>query len=227
MAKELVTDELWETIEPLLPPEPPKPQGGRPRIDDRAALTGIVFVLKSGIPWEMLPQEMGCGSGMSCSGEALRNGTRQGCGSGCARRCSTASAKPTRSTGRGRLWTQRALPPPGGEKTAKNPTDKGKQGSKRHVVLDRGGVPLAGIHTAANVHDSKVLEEAVDAIEPIRKPRGRPLKRPKKVHADKGYDFDRCRKALRKRGITPRIARRGIESSERLGRHRWSGHCRG
>jgi transposase len=66
MAKELVTDELWETIEALLPPEPPKPQGGRPRIDNRAALTGIVFVLKSGIPWEMLPQEMGCGSGMTC-----------------------------------------------------------------------------------------------------------------------------------------------------------------
>lgn len=66
MAKELVTDELWDTIEPLLPPEPPKPQGGRPRIDNRAALTGIVFVLKSGIPWEMLPQEMGCGSGMTC-----------------------------------------------------------------------------------------------------------------------------------------------------------------
>ena len=66
MAKELVTEELWETIEPLLPPEAPKPQGGRPRIDHRAALTGIVFVLKSGIPWEMLPQEMGCGSGMTC-----------------------------------------------------------------------------------------------------------------------------------------------------------------
>src|SRR5687767_9700174 len=66
MAKELVTDELWDTIEPLLPPEPPKPQGGRPRIDNRAALTGIVFVLKSGIPWEMLPQELGCGSGMTC-----------------------------------------------------------------------------------------------------------------------------------------------------------------
>ena len=63
MAKELVTDELWETIAPLLPPKLPKPQGGRPRIDDRAALTGIVFVLKSGIPWEMLPKEMGCGSG--------------------------------------------------------------------------------------------------------------------------------------------------------------------
>jgi transposase len=66
MAKELVTDELWEVIDPLLPEEPPKPKGGRPRIDDRAALTGILFVLKSGIPWEMLPQEMGCGSGMTC-----------------------------------------------------------------------------------------------------------------------------------------------------------------
>ena len=66
MAKELVSDELWEIIEPLLPREPPKPEGGRPRVDDRAALTGIIFVLKSGIPWEMLPKEMGCGSGITC-----------------------------------------------------------------------------------------------------------------------------------------------------------------
>ena len=66
MAKELVTDELWEVVEALLPEEPPKPKGGRPRVDNRAALTGILFVLKSGIPWEMLPQEMGCGSGMTC-----------------------------------------------------------------------------------------------------------------------------------------------------------------
>jgi transposase len=66
LSKELVSDELWEIIEPLLPPEPPKPKGGRPRLDDRAALSGIVFVLKSGIPWEMLPKEMGCGSGSTC-----------------------------------------------------------------------------------------------------------------------------------------------------------------
>jgi transposase len=66
MSKELVSDELWQIVEPLLPPEPPKPKGGRPRVDNRAALTGIVFVLKSGIPWEMLPKEMGCGSGSTC-----------------------------------------------------------------------------------------------------------------------------------------------------------------
>jgi transposase len=66
MAKALVPDGLWERIEPLLPPEPPKPNGGRPRISDRACLAGIIFVLRSGIPWEMLPQELGCGSGMTC-----------------------------------------------------------------------------------------------------------------------------------------------------------------
>ena len=59
MAKELVTNQLWEIVEPLLPPEEPKPKGGRPRVPNRAALTGIVFVLKSGIPWEMLHKEMG------------------------------------------------------------------------------------------------------------------------------------------------------------------------
>ncbi len=66
MSKELVSDELWEIIEPLLPKEPPKPKGGRPRVEDRAVLTGIVFVLKSGIPWEMLPKGVGRGSGSTC-----------------------------------------------------------------------------------------------------------------------------------------------------------------
>jgi transposase len=66
MAKPLLPDALWERIEPLLPKQPPRPQGGRPRISDRAALTGILFVLKTGTPWEYLPQEMGCGSGMTC-----------------------------------------------------------------------------------------------------------------------------------------------------------------
>ena len=64
--KPLVSDTLWATIEPLLPTQPPKPKGGRPRVPDRAALTGIIFVLKTGIPWEMLPQELGCGSGVTC-----------------------------------------------------------------------------------------------------------------------------------------------------------------
>ena len=66
MAKQLVSDELWQVIEPILPPENPRPKGGRPPISNRAVLSGILFVLKTGIPWEMLPPEMGCGSGMTC-----------------------------------------------------------------------------------------------------------------------------------------------------------------
>jgi transposase len=66
MSTPLLSDDLWNAIAPLLPPERPKPKGGRPRVPDRAALTGILFVLRSGCPWEALPAELGCGSGSTC-----------------------------------------------------------------------------------------------------------------------------------------------------------------
>ena len=66
MVAALISDDLWNLIAPLLPPLRSKPKGGRPRVPDRDCLRGIVFVLRSGIPWEMLPQELGCGSGMTC-----------------------------------------------------------------------------------------------------------------------------------------------------------------
>jgi transposase len=65
MAKAMLTDELWQRIEPLLPPHPPRPKGGRPPVPDRKVLTGILFVLRTGIQWEYLPQELGC-CGMTC-----------------------------------------------------------------------------------------------------------------------------------------------------------------
>ena len=66
MAKLLVSDELWKLVEPLLPPMVASPKGGRPPVGNREVLTGILFVLRSGIPWTMLPQELGCGCGMTC-----------------------------------------------------------------------------------------------------------------------------------------------------------------
>src|SRR5258707_1400028 len=66
MAAALLLDRLWDLVEPFLPAPLCRPKGGRPRVSDRACLTGILFVLPSGIPWQMLPQELGCGSGMTC-----------------------------------------------------------------------------------------------------------------------------------------------------------------
>ena len=64
--KPVVSDDLWAAVAPLLPPRKPRPKGGRKPLDDRAVLSGILFVLRSGIPWRMLPQELGFGSGVSC-----------------------------------------------------------------------------------------------------------------------------------------------------------------
>lgn len=75
--------------------------------------------------------------------------------------------------------------------------------------------------TGANRHDSMVFETLIDAIPPILRPSGQRRKRPAKLHADKAYDIPRCRRFLRRRGIRVRIARKGIESSQRLGRYRW------
>jgi transposase len=102
-----------------------------------------------------------------------------------------------------------------------NPVDRGKPGSKLHLVCDGGGLPLAAVVTAANVADTTMFAAVLDDVPPIRTPTGRRRRRPAKVHADKGYDSAASRAWLRRHGIIPRIARRGVESSARLGRHRW------
>jgi transposase len=108
----------------------------------------------------------------------------------------------------------------GGEETGPNPTDRGRAGCQRPLITDARGIPLAVRLSAAHIHDSRLFEEMIDAVPPIRHGIGRPQRRPAKLQADKGYHFPHCRKRLRRRAIQPRIARHGIESSERLGRHR-------
>jgi transposase len=91
-------------------------------------------------------------------------------------------------------------------------------------VVDRIGIPLAAKLSPANYHDARLFEALIEAIPALHRPPGRPGRprcRPGKLHADKGYAYPRCRRYLRRRGIGCRIARRGIDSSERLGRHRW------
>ena len=187
---------------------------------DRAALTGIIFVLKSGIPWEMLPRELGCGSGMTCW-RRLRDWQEAGVWERLHRALLDRLGEPTASTGAAPAWTAPASRQKGGRRDRPEPDGSRQTGHEAPPCGRPAGIPLAVLLTGANVHDSMVFEDVLDAIAPIKRPRGRPRKRPAKLHADKAYDSPRCRRALRARHITGRIARKGIESSERLGRHRW------
>lgn len=88
-------------------------------------------------------------------------------------------------------------------------------------MVDRTGTPLGLSLSGANRHDSLMLASTLDAVPPVRHGPGRPRRRPDKLHADKAYDHRRCRTECRRRSIVPRIARRGVDVSEGLGRHRW------
>ena len=222
MTKVLVPDKLWELVEPLLPTRPSNHRRGRPRVSNRAAFTGIIFVLKTGLPWEYLPREMNCGSGMTCWRRLLEwqeAGVWEMLHMLLLNKLAEADLIDMK---RAAIDSASVAAPGGGGETGKDPTNRGKLGTKRHVVVDRCGTPLAVTISASNVHDSQWMLRTVDAIPPIRTGMpGRPRKRPAKLHADKAYDARSLRDSLRRRGITPRIARRGIESKERLGRVRW------
>lgn len=215
-----VPDALWERIAPLLPPTPPRPKGGRPRVDDRLCLNGIVHVLRTGVAWEDLPREFGCG--MTCW-RRLRLWQRAGVwrrlhellladlravgGIGLSRACVDSSSL-------------RALK--GGEATGPNPTDRGRAGSKHHVVVDARGTPLATTVTGAHRNDVTQLLPLVAAIPPVRgRGPGRPWRRPWVVVADRAYDHQKYRTALNDKKVRCRIARRGVAHGSGLGRWRW------
>ncbi len=221
MAKEIVSNELWAVIEPLLPPPKPRPKGGRPPIPDRKVLTGIFVCPDDGHPLGDAPQGDGLwqrhdllaktpGLAASWGLEAPPPGAAGPVGGG---------GQDRRVSGFPRLG--HGACPRGGEATGPNPWARGKSGTKRHLGVDQNGIPLAVTVSAANVPDMRMMEATLEVMEPIRRPRGRPRKRPDKLHADKAYDAAKVRQWLRRRGIRPRIARRGVESSEKLGRYRW------
>jgi transposase len=167
MSATLLPDALWDLVKPFLPISPLRPTGGRPRVSDRACLTGIVFVLRSGIPWQMLPQELECGSGMTCW-RRLRDWQLAGVWDlihfallDWLARCDQID------------WSRAVVDSCsiravyGGNQTGPNPTDRAKRGSKRHLICDGRGTPLAIRLSGANRHDSQEALPLVDAIPPF------------------------------------------------------------
>src|SRR5579872_1052431 len=221
--KPLVTDDLWTRIEPLLPPEPtrrPRFPGRKP-LDFRQVLTGILFVLKTGIAWDDLPAELGCGCGKT-SRHYLRLWHR----SGVWRELHAVLL--AELNGADQIDWERAVidasfakAPEGGEDTGPNPTDRGKSGSKHHVLTDAHGIPLNATVTAANVNE---VTQALDLL--VTKPAvgGKPGPKrelPDRLQGDTGYDSEPLRELLRWLGITPVLAKRNREHGSGLGKLRW------
>src|SRR5882724_7593943 len=210
MGKLLLPDELWELIRPLLPA--PKPRRfrypGRKPIDDRQALTGILFVLKTGLPWEDLPIEMGCGCGMTCW-RRLHAWQKAGVWS---QLYQILLARLDQSDkidwSRASIDSTFARAFGGVEESGPNPTDRGRPGVKQHILVDAQGIPLAGDITPANVPEIKKLLPLIDCAGPLDEETGEPQHRPAKVYGDRAYDSEPHREKLRERDIEPKLAKR-------------------
>jgi transposase len=221
MAKPILPDGLWEVIAPLLPQRMPRPQGGRPPVGDREALTGILFVLKTGIPWEDLPREMGCGSGMTCW-RRLRDWQADGTWD------KIHKALLDRLRGADKIDWSRALIDSssvraayGGEATGPSPVDRAKPGSKHHVLTDASGIPLAASVTAANRNDVTEFAPLFNKVPSVAGKVGHPRHKPDAVQGDLAYDSEPHREGLRQMGIEPVLPEKGIDDQTGLGETRW------
>lgn len=204
MAKALLPDDLWAPIQPLLPVPHPYPKGGRPRIDDRAALTGILFVLKAGLRWEYLPRELGCGSGMSCwrcvhawqqAGVWQRRG---------------ATLQHLREYDQiqwERASVDSASVPSPLLRTIYRPESQRPQQARMQAPSARRTtrLPLMVSISAVQVHDSRILIPLLETVPSVGALAGRPRKRPAKLYADKAYASQAHDAWLRSCGIVPRI----------------------
>jgi transposase len=193
LGQELVPDELWKIVEPPIPPQRERPQGGSTRyIEDRAVFTAIVYVLTTGCAWRHLPAEFGVSKAtahrrfVAWTAVGLHRAVldRLGEQAGIDWSCAVVDAASVRAKERESF-------------TGPNPVDRSKPGSKLHVLTDATGLPLAVAVSAANTHDSLALIPLVQAIPGIHSRRGPRRRRPDKLHADKGYDYQHLRDWLR------------------------------
>ncbi|MEU9100037.1 IS5 family transposase [Streptomyces sp. NPDC048361] len=216
-----VDDKLRVVVEPLLPKAERRPcHPGRKRHSDRLVFQGILFVLDTGITWEHLPQELGFGSGMTC----WRRPGRVDRGRSVAPAPRGSPRRAPRRERPGLLPGGRRLPHPSlkrGPKTGRSPVDRGRTGSKHHLITDATGIPLAVTLTGGNRNDVTQLIPLLQAVPPVRGKRGRPRCRPDLVVGDRGYDHDKYRRLVRDLGVKLVIARRGTEHGSGLGAQRW------
>ncbi|MFC8671032.1 IS5 family transposase [Streptomyces sp. NPDC057199] len=217
----IVPDGLWEITKPLIPPSRVRPQGYRTQDSpDETLLAAIIYVLVSGCAWRQLPPCFGVSKSTAHRRFLIwsRAGVWGRLHEAVLRRLDDAGlidvTRVVLDTADGRAKKE-------GEHTGPSPVDRGKPGSKMHILSDANGLPLLVGISAGNTYDSEGLKPMIEGHQTRRDPhRGRYFK-PQRLHADKAYDRADLRRWLQWKRIGVRIARKGIESSERLGRRRW------
>ncbi|WP_374121289.1 IS5 family transposase [Streptomyces sp. RS2] len=215
-----VSDELWSLIEPLLPKPGPKKAEGRPRVPDRQALCGILFVLHTGIQWEYLPQELGFGSGMTCW-RRLAAWNEAGVWDGLHQLLLNELRSKNRLDWERAVIDSARAGCPTGPKSGPSPVERARPGSKHRLIVDGQGIPLAVSLTGGSRNDVPQLEPLLDKIPAVAGQVGRPRRRPDALLADRGYDHDKYRRLLWQGGIRPVIARRGEPHGTGLGIFRY------
>lgn len=195
-----VSDELWERVRPLIPPRPPHSKGGRPPADDRQMFAAIVYLARTGIPWNAMPRELGASTTVY---DRFRLWERQGF----FRRLWQAGLEEYDELD-GVDWQWQSLDgtqiksPFGGEATGGNPVDRNKRGTKRSQLCDGHGLPLAVVLCAANRNDMIVAEATLDAIVMARPD---PQEVEQHLCLDAAYDYPRILEAAKQRGYIPHV----------------------
>jgi transposase len=203
MFEPLLSEQLWQRIEPLLPKQKKRRNvqyAGRKPVDARKVLQGIIFVLKTGVPWKSLPATSDFPSGHTCRRRLLeweRKGVWQRLWQSIL---SELQAEGQLDWERGVVDSSSVRAGHGGEKTGKSPVDRSKLGSKHHLLVEGRGIPLSMSLTGANRHDITQLLNLVESIPAVKGRRGRPRRKPKMVQGDRAYDSEPHRQSLKKRG---------------------------
>jgi putative transposase len=203
-----IPDAMWEQTKPLLPPEKPKPKGGRPRNDDRQMLDAIFYVLHTGIQWKALPRYLAAGS-------SAHDRFQEWQGAGVLHRLWQAGPLKYDAV-KGIAWEWQAMDdaltkaPLGGAATDPHPTDRAKSGTKRCLLTEGGGIPLAVTVEGANRHDMKMAQSTLDGIV-LERPEPTPEK-PQHLCLDKGFDYEAVRELVAARQYIAHIRSRGEEA---------------
>jgi len=206
-----IPDELWERIVPLLPPPKAKKKSGRPRMDDRKAMTAIFYLLRTGCQWKALPRSLGASSTVHDRFQEWRR--------------AEVFVKMWRAgvieydAVKGLAWEWQSMDggitksPLGGPATGPNPTDRGKKGTKRSLLTEGAGIPIGVAVDGANRHDMKLVEPTLETIV-VDRPEPT-AEEPQHMCMDKGYDYDEVRNILQEWGYTAHIRGRGEEKQEK------------